>query len=442
MTAILFGVFLLFLLLDVPVAFCLMISSLAALLYAGVNPVMGGLEMSRSMASFYPFVAVPFFMLAGELMAKGGLSGKVIDFARAMVGHRRGGMAMATTISCMIFGAVSGASSATTAAIGTVMIPAMKKSKFPAGYATALVACSGTTGAMIPPSMVLIIYGVIANLSIERLFMAGVIPGILIGSGLIGVSYVYAVKNNLPTAPKLGFRGIMKSVTGSLLAIGLMVIIFAGILGGIFTATEASAVAVVYAFIVGFFIYRQIRIRDLGGIFVTVITNTAALSFLICSAGLFSWVLTLGFVPQILTESILSGSEHVLSPLQGLLTPGAYFLVKKVLILLVLNCTLLVVGMFVDAGPALLIVVPVLLPIAGELHMDPVHFALVVVINLVIGLITPPVGTTLFVASGVAKMQITGVVPYVLKMFPVMVFVQLLITFVPPLTLFLPNFVQ
>ena len=442
MTLILFGTFILLLLLDVPVAFCLMVSSLAALLYAGVNPIMVGLEMSRSMASFYPFVAVPFFMLAGELMAQGGLSSKIIDFARALVGHKRGGMAMATTLSCMIFGAVSGASSATTAAIGTVMIPAMKKSKFPAGFATALVACSGTTGAMIPPSMVLIIYGVIANLSIERLFMAGVIPGVLIGAGLIGVSYLYAVKHNLPTAPKPGFRDILRSILSSCFAIGLMVIIFAGILGGIFTATEAAAVAVMYSFIVGFLVYRKLHLRDLGPIFVNVAKNTAALSFLICSAGLFSWVLTLGYIPQILTNSILSGSEFVLSPLQGLLDPGLFFLVKKISILLVLNCMLLVVGMFVDAGPALLIVVPVLLPIAAELLIDPVHFALIVVVNLIIGLITPPVGTTLFVASGVAGIRITEVVPYVLRMIPVMVFVQLLITFIPPLTLFLADFIK
>ncbi|MCE5249439.1 TRAP transporter large permease [bacterium] len=442
MTVLLFGVFILLLLLDVPVAFCLMISSLAALIYAGIDPIVVGLEMSRSMASFYPFIAVPFFMLAGELMAKGGLSNKIIDFARAVVGHKRGGMAMATTLSCMIFGAVSGASSATTAAIGTVMIPAMKKSRFPDGFATALVACSGTTGAMIPPSMVLIIYGVIANLSIERLFMAGVIPGILIGTGLIGVSYLYAAKHDLPTAPGASLKGIMKSLTGSFLAVLLMIIIFAGILGGIFTATEAAAVAVVYAFIVGFLVYRGIRLRDMPSILVTVVQNTAALSFLICSAGLFSWVLTLGFIPRILTTSILSGAEHMLSPLYGFLHPDVYFLVKKVVILLVLNGALLVVGMFVDAGPALLIVVPVLMPLTGELHMDPVHFALVVVINLVIGLVTPPVGTTLFVASGVAKIKISEVVPYILLLLPVMILVQLLITFIPPLTLFLADFVK
>ncbi|MFC1606782.1 TRAP transporter large permease subunit [Candidatus Latescibacterota bacterium] len=268
MTIVLFGVFIILILLDVPVAFCLLSSSLAALLFTGIDPIMVGLEMSRSMASFYPFIAVPFFILAGELMAKGGLSDRIIGLTRVLVGHRKGGIAMATTLSCMFFGAISGASSATTAAIGTVMVPAMKKSGYPKGFATALVATSGTTGAMIPPSMVLIIYGVIANLSIERLFLAGVIPGALIGAGLMSASYLFARKNDIPTERKPANSQIIRSLAGSFSAIMLMLIIFGGILGGIFTATEAAAVAVVYAFVMGFIVYRNIGIRDFGCILV------------------------------------------------------------------------------------------------------------------------------------------------------------------------------
>ncbi len=442
MTAILFLTFFVLLLLGVPVVFCMIISSLAALLYLGVDPIMVGLEMSRSMTSFYPFIAVPLFILAGDLMNKGGLSQKITNFCCALVGHRRGGMAMVTTLSCQMFGAVSGASSATCAAIGGVMIPAMTRQGYQRSFATALSACSGTTGALIPPSMVLLLYGVIANVSIEKLFMAGVIPGILFGLGLMVVSYLYAGRQKVPIAPKAGFMELLKSAGDAIFAIILILIIFGGIMGGIFTATEAAAVSVIYALLVGLFVYRKIKLRDLSAIFVNAGKTATVLSFLLCAAMLFQWVLTLGYLPQILAKGLLGGCEGMLEPFRDSLSPGTFFVLHKVLVLIVLNISLLIVGMFLDAGAALLIVTPVLLPVGAALGIDEVQFGVIVVTNLIIGLVTPPVGTTLFVASGVGRVRMAEMIPHVLKFLIPMFVVQILVTFVPWTTIALPSLYQ
>jgi C4-dicarboxylate transporter DctM subunit len=425
------------LLLDIPIVYCMLVASLAALLYAGVDPVMAGLEMSRAMASFVPFLAVPFFILAGDLMNQGGLSQKITDFATALVGHKRGGLAMVTTLSAQMFGAVSGASSATCAGIGRVMIPAMETHGYPRPFSSALAACSGTTGALIPPSIVLLVYGVVAGVSIEKLFLAGVVPGVLIGVGLMVVSWRFARKNALPLAPKLGLKDVARSAVASTYALILVLIIFGGILGGVFTATEAAAVAVVYALVVSLLVYRRIRLRDLPRIFVGAGKTTATLSFLICAASpasLFAWVLSYGDVPRTISESLIGGCDRVVTALGGNLDPAAFSLIRRVLVLIVLNVSLLTVGMFVDAGPALLIVVPVLKPIGDQIGVDPVHFGTLVACNLVIGLVTPPVGTTLFVASGVGEVKISQMVPHVLRFLLVMVVVQLLITYVPYFT--------
>ena len=442
MTLVLFLSFFVFLLLDVPIVFCMLISSLMALWYVGADPLIIGLEMSRSMASFYPFLAVPFFILAGDLMNQGGLSQKITDFSKTMVGHRHGGAAMVTTLSCMMFGAISGASSATCAAIGGVMIPPMEKQGYPRSFTAALSACSGTTGALIPPSMVLLIYGVIANVSIEKLFLGGVIPGILIGLGLIICSYFYARKHNIPLTPKAGFIDFLKSARGAIFAFILILIIFGGIMGGIFTATEAAAVSVVYALFVGFVIYRKLTLTGLPEIFVKASKTAATLSFLISAATLFQWVLTLGYLPQTLSKGLLSNCENLIAFFGSDLSPETFFLLRKILVLIVLNISLLIVGMFVDAGPALLIVTPVLMPIGAQLGINPVHFGVLVVTNLTIGLVTPPVGTTLFVASGVGRVRIAEMIPHVLKFLIPMYTVQLLVTFVPQITLTLPGFLK
>lgn len=443
MTAILLICFFVLLFLNVPIAYCMLVSSLAALLFIGVDPIMVGLETVRSLASFYSFLAVPFFILAGELMSFGGLSQRLVQLVKSFVGHYRSGLPAVTTISSQLFGAVSGASAATCAAVGGVMIPAMEKQGFKRSFSTALAACSGTTGALIPPSIVLIIYGTVANLSIEKLFVAGIIPGILVGVGLIIVSYRYCKKMDVKMEKKSTFSEISRSVYDSFFTILLGVIIFVGIMGGVFTATEASAVAVIYAAFIGFFVYRKLKLKDLPKILLSAAKTTAALSFLIACASLFAWTLSIGQVPEILTSNLTSFSDSVVWLFGTSLDPETLVVLRKVIILLVLNLALLMVGMFIDIAPALLIVVPVVLPISEAIGMGEglaaIHFGILIVANLVIGLVTPPVGSTLFVASAVGKVDILQMTPYVLRFLVIMLIIQLMITFIPAITTYLPS---
>jgi C4-dicarboxylate transporter DctM subunit len=443
MTVILITTFMILLLLDVPVAFCMILSSLAALAYADIDTIMVGLETSRSLASFYAFLAVPFFILAGEIMSQGGLSVKLIALVRSLLGHRRSGMPIVTILSSQMFGAVSGASAATCAAIGGMMIPALEKNGFPRPFATALAACAGTTGALIPPSIALLIYGTIANVSIEKLFVGGLGPGLLIGVGLIVISRRYARKFPVRLEEKSDWRSVIRSGRQSLPALLLAVIIFWGILGGVFTATEASAIAVLYALAVGLMVYRQLNIRRLPALFISAAKTTAALSFLLAAASLFAWTLSIGKVPGILTEGLLTATDTIMSVWADDLSPENYLQIRKILVLLILNICLLFVGMFIDVGPGLLVVVPVLIPISEAIGMhtglSAVHFGVMVVSNLVIGLVTPPVGTTLFVAGAVGRVSIASMVPYVLRFLAIMFLVQLLITFIPQVTTFFPS---
>jgi C4-dicarboxylate transporter DctM subunit len=424
----------------------MLLSSLVALIYLGVDPIMVGLETSRSLASFYSFLAVPFFILAGELMRHGGLSEKIIDFVKSLIAHKKGGLAYATTISSQLFGSVSGASAATCAAVGGVMIPALEKDGYSRSFATALTACSGTTGALIPPSIVLLIYGTLADVSIEKLFIAGIGPGIAIGLGIMLVSRVYAKKHNVAVEPKAPLSEIMFNMRKSALALGLTVIIFGGILGGVFTATEASAVAVVYTFFVGFVIYRRLKVRELPRIVLSAAKTTAALSFVLACAGLFSWTLSIGNVPQTVTDGLIGFTDQLISPFADNLSESGFLMLRRVIILLFLNIMLIAFGMFIDIAPGLLIIVPVLLPISQEIGMgsglEAVHFGLIVVTNMIIGLVTPPVGTTLFVASAVGKTNISSMVPHVLRFIVIMYIVQLIITYFPPASTFLPSLMK
>ncbi|WPR77244.1 TRAP transporter large permease [Algoriphagus sp. NG3] len=443
MGTVLIIVFLILIFLDVPVSFSMLISSLAALLFEGVNPIMVGLETTRSLSTFYSFLAVPFFILAGELMNFGGLSERLIRLVKAFIGHYRIGLPAVTTVSSQMFGAVSGASAATVAAIGGIMIPTLEKNGYSRAFATALTACSGTTGALIPPSILLLIYGTLANVSIEKLFIAGIIPGILVGLGLILMSVLVTKKMDIVKEKKADFEEIRKSVIGSFFPILLVLIIFVGIMGGVFTATEASAVAVVYAGVVGFFVFRKLRIKDLPEILVSSAKTTAALSFLIACASLFAWTLAIGKVPEALTDGLLGLSDQVVGLFGSELSPESALKARKIVILVFLNITLLLLGMFIDAGPGLLIVVPVVIPISHAIGMDTgldaVHFGILVVSNMIIGLVTPPVGSTLFVASAVGKTSIAKITPYILKFLMVMLVLQLIITYYPPISTLLPS---
>ncbi len=443
MTAVLLITFIVLLILNVPVAFCMLLASLAALLYADINPIMVALETTRSLSNFYSFLAVPFFILAGEIMSQGGLSMRLIAFVKSFLGHKRSGLPFVTVVASQLFGAVSGASAATCAAIGGMMIPPMEKNGFPRPFSSALSACAGTTGALIPPSIALLIYGTIANVSIEKLFMGGIIPGILVGAGLMLIVPRMMRKFDVVVEEKASTKERVKSTINSFWVMLLMGIIFIGIMGGIFTATEASAVAVVYALFIGLVVYKQIRIKDLPALFVSAAKTTAALSFLLACASLFAWTLSIGQIPVVITNALVSSSDGIIQFFSSDMSPETYMFWKKIIILALLNIALFLISMFIDVAPCLLIVVPVLLPISEAIGMNTglaaVHFGVLVVSNMVISLITPPVGTTLFVASGVGKTSVNEMLPYVMRFFGMMVIVQLLVTYLPFISTFLPS---
>ena len=443
MTAVLLITFLVLLLFNVPIAFCMLLSSLAALLYADINPIMVALETTRSLSNFYSFLAVPFFILAGEIMSQGGLSMRLISFVKSFLGHKKSGLPFVTIVASQLFGAVSGASAATCAAIGGMMIPALERNGYPRPFSSALSACAGTTGALIPPSIALLLYGTIANVSIEKLFVGGIVPGILIGIGLMIVTSRYAKKFNVVVEEKTCLKERIRCTAKSIWVILLMLIIFGGIMGGLFTATEASAVAVLYALLVSMIIYRQIKIKNLPSLFVAAAKTTAALSFLLACASLFAWTLSIGQIPVIISNALISSSDSIISFFSADLSPETYFFWKKIIILALLNIALFFISMFIDVAPGLLIVVPVLLPVSEAIGMatglSAVHFGVLVVSNMIIGLVTPPVGSTLFVASGVGKTTINEMLPYDFRFLMVMMIVQLLITYIPFVSTVLPS---
>ena len=446
MTAVLLITFLVLLLFNVPIAFCMLLSSLAALLYADINPIMVALETTRSLSNFYSFLAVPFFILAGEIMSQGGLSMRLISFVKSFLGHKKSGLPFVTIVASQLFGAVSGASAATCAAIGGMMIPALERNGYPRPFSSALSACAGTTGALIPPRIALLLYGTIANVSIEKLFVGGIVPGILIGIGLMIVTSRYAKKFNVVVEEKTCLKERIRCTAKSIWVILLMLIIFGGIMGGLFTATEASAVAVLYALLVSMIIYRQIKIKNLPSLFVAAAKTTAALSFLLACASLFAWTLSIGQIPVIISNALISSSDSIISFFSVDLSPETYFFWKKIIILALLNIALFFISMFIDVAPGLLIVVPVLLPVSEAIGMatglSAVHFGVLVVSNMIIGLVTPPVGSTLFVASGVGKTTINEMLPYVFRFLIVMLIVQLLITYIPFVSTVLPSLME
>ncbi|MBD9091782.1 MAG: TRAP transporter large permease [Bacteroides oleiciplenus] len=443
MTAVLLITFLVLLLLNVPIAFCMLLSSLAALFYADINPIMVALETTRSLSNFYSFLAVPFFILAGEIMSQGGLSMHLIAFVKSFLGHKKSGLPFVTIVASQLFGAVSGASAATCAAIGGMMIPALERNGYPRPFSSALSACAGTTGALIPPSIALLLYGTIANVSIEKLFVGGIMPGILIGIGLMTITNRYAKKFNVVVEEKTCLKERMRCIAKSIWVILLMLIIFGGIMGGLFTATEASAVAVLYALLVSMIVYRQITFKNLPSLFVSAAKTTAALSFLLACASLFAWTLSIGQIPVIISNALISSSDSIIGFFSADLSPETYFFWKKIIILALLNIALFFISMFIDVAPGLLIVVPVLLPVSEAIGMatglSAVHFGVLVVSNMIIGLVTPPVGSTLFVASGVGKTSINEMLPYVFRFLIVMLIVQLLITYIPFVSTALPS---
>jgi C4-dicarboxylate transporter DctM subunit len=372
----------------------------------------------------FAMLAIPFFILAGNLMDRGGLSAKIVDFTTAVVGHIRGGLAMVSVLASMFFGAISGSAQATSAAIGSILIPAMEKRGYDKAFAAALTATSGPLGVIIPPSIPMVIFASAANISIGKLFLGGYLPGILIGFGLMLVCYISALRNNDAVEGRAPFMKVLKTFVESLWALLMVVIIMGGILGGLFTATEASVVAVVYAVFVGKFIYRKLRMSDVPDILYRSAMVTAAVMFCVASTNILGWIMTREQIPRLISAAMLSLTD------------------SKVVILLLINVILLFLGMILDATPAIILIVPIMLPVVTSLGVDPIHFGLITVANLAIGMSTPPVGITLFVSSGISGVPMSRMMRPLVPFWIIMFIFLMLLTYVPSLTLYLPGLVS
>ncbi len=419
--AVLFILLFVLMVLGMPIAIALGLSSLVTImLFAQDSLASLSLKLYET-SEHYTLLAIPFFILGGSFMTTGGVARRMIRFANACIGHLRGGLAMASVLACMLFAAVSGSSPATVVAVGSIVIAGMVKAGYPQNFAAGVICNAGTLGILIPPSIVMVVYGAATETSVGKLFMAGVIPGILLGLCLMVAIYVRARMLDLPRQPAASVRDMLTSGRDSLWGLLLVVIILGGIYGGIFTPTEAAAVAAIYAFFIAVFVYRDIGLRDTPRVLLESGKVTIMLMFIVANALLFAHVLTTERIPQTIAETII-----------GWGMPAWQFLV-------VVNILLLIAGMFMEPTGIILILAPILFPIATRLGIDPVHLGIIMVVNLEIGMVTPPVGLNLFVTAGITRMSIMRVAQAALPWTLVLLAFLIFITYVPSVTMVLPN---
>ncbi|MCG4452428.1 C4-dicarboxylate TRAP transporter large permease protein DctM [Pseudomonas sp. MMS21-TM103] len=369
----------------------------------------------------YTLLAIPFFLLSGAFMTTGGVAQRLIDFANACVGHIRGGLAISAVMACMLFAALSGSSPATVAAVGSIAIAGMVRSGYPQAFGAGIVCNAGTLGILIPPSIVMVVYAAATEQSVGKLFMAGVVPGLMLGVALMVAIYIVARKMDLPSLPRASLGELLRTARKAIWGLLLMVIILGGIYSGMFTPTEAAAVAAVYAGFVALFVYKDMRIRECPKVLLESGKLTIMLMFIIANAMLFAHVLTTEQIPQTITALVI---EMGLQPWQ---------------FLLVVNIVLLVAGAFMEPSAIILILAPILFPIAVQLGIDPIHLGIIMVVNMEIGLITPPVGLNLFVTSAVTGMPLTAVIKAAWPWLMLLLGFLMIITYVPAVSMALPN---
>ena len=391
MEYVLLGLFLLLTALGVPVAFSLCLSVASLLIFFMDKPLVMITQIMYSGIDSFSFMAVPFFMLAGSFMSAGGVTTRLVQFSQALVGSFTGGLAQTVSVSGCFFAAISGSSAATTAALGTTMVNEMEKKGYARDWATGVVASSGVVGIVIPPSITMVVYGVIADTSIGDLFIGGFIPGIMMGAAMMLVSWYKAKKHGIEPEGKFSFANLAKAFKESFFALMTPVIIIGGIYGGIFTPTEAAAVAAVYGIFVGLFIYKELKFRDFPKIIFQAVIGTTMIMLLVGAANVFGWLLTSLQIPHRLGEFVVSITT------------------SPIMFLMALNVLLLIAGTMVNASAAVVILTPIFLPVAKTLGIDPLFFGVLMVVNLAIGCITPPVGLDLFVASAITKVPIERV---------------------------------
>jgi len=420
-TLVLFLLLFVFMFLGMPVAVALGLSSLLTILFFAQDSLASLSLKLFETSEHYTLLAIPFFILGGAFMTTGGVAKRMIRFANGCIGHLRGGLAMASVLACMLFAAVSGSSPATVVAVGSIVIAGMVRAGYPQQFAAGVICNAGTLGILIPPSIVMVVYGAATETSVGKLFMAGVIPGIVLGLMLMVAIYVRARMIGLQKMPRAPIGEILTSGRDSMWGLLLIVIILGGIYGGVFTPTEAAAVAAVYAFIIAVFVYRDIGVKQVPHVLLEAGKVTVMLMFIVANALLFAHVLTTERIPQAIAETIV-----------GWGMPAWQFLI-------VVNILLLIAGMFMEPTGIVLILAPILFPIAMQLGIDPVHLGIIMVVNLEIGMITPPIGLNLFVTAGITGMSIGQVVRAALPWTMVLLLFLAIVTYVPAMTLLLPN---
>ena len=419
MDIVLFVVLLVLLFINVPVAVALAMTAVMFFVIQSEMPIVAIFQRMFNSIDSFPLLAIPFFILAGKLMETGGISKRLIRLAEVMLGRVRGGLALVSIISCAFFAALSGSAAATTAAVGAIMIPAMVKKGYDANFSTAIQAAGGTIGVIIPPSVPLVLFGVTASVSIADLFVAGIIPGLFVTVALLALVYVISIMKDYGGGEKYNVKEFGIAFKDAILALLMPVIILGGIYSGVFTPTEAALVAVVYGLIVGVFIYREIKIKDLFKIFSEATVMSATILFIIAGASIFAYYLTRERIPTQITEALLGITDN------------------WIIALLIINVILLIVGTFMETAAAILILTPILAPVATALGINLVHFGIIMIVNLAIGYITPPVGLNLFVANKIAGTRFEGVVRAIIPFVIVMFVCTLIISFIPALSLWL-----
>ena len=417
----LFGLLFLLMFLGVPVSVSLGASTLITSYFFADMDMIGIVSHVFDGLNKYSLMAIPMFIMAGSFLSKGGSAKRIINFAQSIVGHLPGGLPISAIFAAMIFAAVSGSSPATVAAIGSVMFAAIKEAGYPVGYSVGTIAVSGSLGILIPPSIVFIVYGVTADLSIGKLFMAGVIPGLLIGFMLMAYTYYGAVRLGFKKGTPASFKERLLKFKEAFWALMLIVLVIGGIYGGLFTPTEAGAASAVYAFVVSVFIYKDLKLKDVYPIIVESALTSAMIFFVIANAMIFAHFLTDETIPQQITKMIMDAN------------------VGPVMFLVIVNILLLLMGQFMEPSSIVMITVPLLLPLIYALGIDPIHFGVILVINMEIGMITPPVGLNLFVAAGMTGLSMKDVVMAALPWVIVLFIGLLLITYVPIISLWLPQ---
>jgi C4-dicarboxylate transporter, DctM subunit len=420
MVWLLFLTFFVLLFLRFPIAFALGISTLTYILFEGIPLIIIPLKMYSGIDVFV-LLSIPGFILAGNLMNSCGMTDRIIRFSNNMLGHVRGGLSLANIGASMVFSGISGTAISDTASIGSVMIPAMKKEGYDADFSCAVTAASSTIGPIIPPSLPMIIAGSLTGISIGKLFLAGAIPGVLLAIGLGAVSYYISVRKNHPKQPKASWKQRGKGFIHAFWALLMTFLILFGIIGGVFTPTEASVVAVLYALVIGSLFYRTLTWRKIASVMTNSAGTTASLMILVGFANLFGWILISEQVPQNLAALLLTITQN------------------KFVLLLLINILLIIIGSFMETIAALLIVYPILLNVAVFAGIDPVQFSVIAVLNLIIGLNTPPVGVCLFVASGIGKVSMEKVARAGLPFLLISIVILLLVSYIPALSLFLPG---